>query len=361
MKAALPVAASTLPLTRGFLAWLQADPAWRKLPWGRRAHLHWQATLGSVNARLAQLNAGQGALPALTDPVLVLGPWRSGTTVMHELLAAASGLATPRTWQCMNATAFTTLSPQRLNRAVVARPMDGLAIGAQSPQEDEFALLSLGAASAYRGFFMPHRLAELAPTLSQSFWLKDTDWLPLWERFLRDVLRSTPGAHQPLLLKSPNHSFRLQAILRRFPQARGVWMLRDAATVFHSNLKMWRAMFARYGLSEPVPGGLESFIAQALQACADTLDDNAQSWRNGPWTLVPQARLRTDGAAVVHEVFERLRLPGPINEPALAAAIEAAASGREDSYTGSIVPAAQAAVRALDAAQARALEVQASD
>ena len=350
-----------LPLTRELLRWLQQDPAWTGLPWGTRAALQWQAALGSLNAGLAGMARPtpiDQRATALVDPVLVLGPWRSGTTVMHELLAAATGLATPRTWQCMNATAFTAMPPRRRNATAVARPMDGLAIHAQSPQEDEFALLTLGADSAYRGFLMPHRLAELAPTLSPAYWLAQPQWLAPWERFLTDVLRSTPQARQPLLLKSPNHSFRLAAILRRFPRTRGVWMLRDATAVYHSNLKMWRTMFARYGLTAPLPGALEDFIALALQSCADILAVQSQSWTQGGWALVQQSRLRNDAAAVVREVLARLELPSTVDEPALAAALAATALGREQRYDNAPLPAAaERAVRALDAAQSQALRL----
>ncbi len=258
----------------------------------------------------------------------------------------------------MNATAFTAMPPHRRGTATVARPMDGLAIGASSPQEDEFALLTLGADSAYRAFWMPHRIAELHASLEQDHWLVDGRWLELWEAFLGDVLRSTPGAQQPLLLKSPNHSFRLQAILRRYPDARVVWMLRDSAAVYHSNLKMWRAMFAQHGLTTPVPGALEDFIAHALHASAATLDAAFARLAPTRWALVPQARLRADAAAVVREVHARLALPMPLNEPALQAAIAATASGREESYGQPLPPSADAAVRALDAAQARALSAQ---
>ena len=349
----------TLSLTRGLLNWLAADPAWAALPMQRRAMLHWQATLGSINAGLARLNAPAAAqTPMLQAPLLVLGPWRSGTTVMHELLAAATGLATPLTWQCMNATTFTTLPERRRGQAVVTRPMDGLTVGAQSPQEDEFALLSLGVDSAYRAFWLPHRINELHATLEQAHWLDNEQWLPVWEQFLAGVLLSTPQAKQPMLLKSPNHSFRLRAILRRFPESAVVWMLRDGAAVVHSNLKMWHAMFLQSGLTAPQPGALEAFIAQALRACADVLDQTLPAMAPGRWVVVPQTRLRADAAAVVRDVHARLQLTGPLNETALHAAMARTAAGREEQYAGVLQPATQSAVRAFDSAQLRALNLQ---
>lgn len=350
---------ASLVLTRELLRWLSNDSAWATLPAGQRASLHWRAGLGSLNAKLARLNAAtQDESVAIAAPLLVLGPWRSGTTVMHELLAAATGLATPRTWQCMNATTFTTQRMPQRARAAIARPMDGLSIDAQSPQEDEFALLSLGADSAYRAFWMPHRIGELNPTLEQAHWLQDDRWLGLWEGFLAGVLRSTPQARQPLLLKSPNHSFRLQAILRRFPDAPVVWMLREGTAVAHSNLKMWRAMFAEHGLTPPRPGALEAFIAHALRACAATLDEARPASARGRFLVVQQAQLRQGGAAVVRAVHSRLRLPGRVDEAALQAALVSTAKGREEHYDADLPLELKTAAATLDAAQARALSEQ---
>jgi omega-hydroxy-beta-dihydromenaquinone-9 sulfotransferase len=350
------VGAGSLSLTRPLLQWLQADPAWSTLPLRQRAWLQWQARLGSLNVRLAADAAvTDAAAPSLQAPVLVLGPWRSGTTVMHELLAAATGLTTPRTWQCMNATTFTTLPLGQRAKASAARPMDGLAVDAQSPQEDEFALLTLGVESAYRAFWMPHRLDQLHHTLAAAHWLSDDTWLGPWERFLEGVLHSAPQPRQPLLLKSPNHSFRLAAIQRRWPGTRVVWMLRDGAGVAHSNLKMWRAMFGLHGLTPPVPGALEVFIAQALRACAQALDSATADTAAQTWTLVPQARLRNDAEALVREVHARLQLPDSLDAKALQAAIARMQPGRDDHYAGELSSPLESAARALDDAQQRAL------
>lgn len=147
----------------------------------------------------------------------------------------------------MNACAFQLGRPAP-NGAALARPMDGLEIRADSPQEDEFALLTLGVDSAYRAFWMPQPLGELMHTLDPAWWQANPQWLEPWEAFLRGVLRKTPDARQPLILKSPNHTYRLPAIARRFPRVHATWMARPAARVFFSNRKMWHMMFAMHGL-----------------------------------------------------------------------------------------------------------------
>jgi hypothetical protein len=93
----------------------------------------------------ARLQAGLPSPSSLSSPVLVTGLWRTGTTLLHEMLAAAGGFATPGTWQCLRPASFRLAKPGR--EMDVPRPIDGLRVSTNSPQEDEFALLLLGAPS----------------------------------------------------------------------------------------------------------------------------------------------------------------------------------------------------------------------
>lgn len=340
---------SELILTRPLLAWLRQGPRWADLGWTKRARMNWLARLGSVNAGLtAQLL--QDA-PPLRDPVFVLGPWRSGSTVMHELLVAASGLPTPQTWQCMNAPAF-LLGRAPQTAQAEARPMDGLPVSAQSPQEDEFGLLSLGSASLYRAFWQPERSAELMPLLRSAYWLQDCEWLPPWETFLQAVLQSQGRAGEALLLKSPNHSLRWAAMRQRFPAARAVWMLRDAEAVYRSNLKMWGQMAALHGLGAAPEDALNALIVAALHALAEAL---REAMRAATPHLVWQQQLRETPRETVSETCAALQLPCALDTPAFAAALQATAQGRSERYPEQdLGTAARDAIAALDAAQAEA-------
>jgi len=342
---------STSPLhgvDADLLAWLRTGAGWSSLGLGLRAQLRWRSAWATLNRRLSEARVADAA--PLAPPLFIVGPWRSGTTVMHELLTAATGWPTPLTWQCMNASAFQLL-PAPPQRAGVARPMDGLEISALSPQEDEFALLTLGVDSAYRGFLMPERLPELLHTLDPSYWdTHEAQWLPRFERFMAGVLASGGQAGRRLILKSPNHSFRLPALLRRFPQAQVVWMVRDAATVLHSNRKMWQAMFAEHRLTQSGAEGLDAFLGCALQSCADVLQHLRAELPAQRWIAVGQEALAADARATVAAVVDRLGLqPGP--RAALDAALARTRQGRIERYAQALPAPAAAGVAALDAAQ----------
>lgn len=195
-----------------------------------------------------------------SDPVLILGLWRSGTTFLHELLSLHSNLQTPKTWQCMNSSTFRLTGPPKSN-ITASRPMDAVKISNLSPQEDEFALLALGAPSLYRGFFDPRRLPELEQLLSCA--LKDEDdlaWTDKWNEFLGG-LAINDGR---LLLKSPNHSFRWPSLVKQLPNSQAIWITRDPELIWRSNLKMWRHMINKYALWPCPENVLESFLLKAL-------------------------------------------------------------------------------------------------
>lgn len=333
------------------LTWLKAGAGWPSLGLGTRAQLRWRSAWATLNRRLSEARVAEA--PPLAPPLFIVGPWRSGTTVMHELLTAATGWPTPLTWQCMNATAFQLL-PAPPARSGVARPMDGLEISALSPQEDEFALLTLGVDSAYRGFLSPERLPELLHTLDPRYWSDhEAEWLPRFERFMAGVLASSGQAGRRLILKSPNHSLRLPALLKRFPEAQVVWMVRDAATVFHSNRKMWQAMFAEHRLTPGAADGLDAFLGTALQGCAAVLQHLSAAVPPERWIAVEQTRLAEAPREVLADVMRRLGLEaGPT--AALDAALARTRQGRIERYEQPLPSVAAAGVTALDEAQVRA-------
>jgi hypothetical protein len=343
----------TLPTSMALYQWLSADLRWRGLPAGLRARHAWAAGWGSINHALSRALAGQEPAPALAEPWLIVGLWRSGSTVMHELLSAATGLASPTTWQCLHAATLRTSRPSAQGLAV-QRPMDGLPLSDASPQEDEFALLSMGVPSAYRGFLMPHRMSELRTMLDPDHWTDGANWLGKWEAFLGDVALSNTVAAQPLILKSPNHTFRLPAILTRFPSSKVVWMTRHPAQVYHSNLKMWRSMFELHGLTEPDDSGLDGFLAEALDRAATMLQWCCTHLDRSQFVVVDHHALQAAPEDTLRRLCDRLRPGQAMDEGRLQRAMQRLQGGRVDQYDAELPPHAQAAADALELSQRRA-------
>jgi hypothetical protein len=238
--------------------------------------------------------------------IFIQGFWRAGTTLFHELLAELPNCAAPRTWQCMDPSAMLTPAGRPSGADAIRRPMDRVIITADSPQEDEFALMAMGVPSVYSGFLDPRRLPELKRLLDPFFWMQaDPRWLSTLEAFLAWCREPT---RKFLIVKSPNHVFRSPALLTHFSRARFVWILRDPTEIWRSNLKMWRAMIGRYSLWSAQNGELEDFLEAALLAYSNLLEDAyvKGSFRNQP--AFSYEALVKDPATVLPAFMNRLGL-----------------------------------------------------
>ncbi|MFZ6864754.1 sulfotransferase family protein [Undibacterium sp. Ji67W] len=226
----------------------------------------WHAIWFEINCWLSKQTHRKEFSNSISSSIFICGLWRTGSTEVHRLLAQLPGVDTPRTWQCMAASTFSlTGSPKDI--VSLKRPMDSQLIDALSPQEDEFALLSFGVDSCYRGFFEPERLSELQYCLDPEFWLANNDWFETFEKFLFSVIRtkSTP------LVKSPNHSFRLKSIFKNAPDSKVVWLVRDPVDTYYSNKKMWLKMMETYSFGKVDSNVLDDFLISSFNEIANVL------------------------------------------------------------------------------------------
>jgi hypothetical protein len=271
--------------------WVGCDlPAWARLLARNRFAVHpSRLRVAAVVTAASVANTLLGAVQRLVHgprvartairhgPVFVLGHWRSGTTLLHELLAADPRHAAPTTYDCFAPhhhlltrswlpTLFRRLMPDR-------RPMDRMAAGWDRPQEDEFALALLGEPSPYDRAGFPNRPAAGAGAL-------DLGGLPAWavrrwertlDRFVRAI--AYRGRGRRVVLKSPPHTCRVPTLLRLFPDARFVHIVRDPYAVYPSALHLWRVMVGIHGLQRPDWAGLPEFVLATFETFHALLEE----------------------------------------------------------------------------------------
>ncbi len=180
-----------------------------------------------------------------SPPIFIIGHWRSGTTLLHELLVVDKRLSSPSTYQCFAPHHFLVsewffrkfgnwLLPDR-------RPMDNMAAGWDRPQEDEFALVNLGLPSPYRRI----AFCRLPPPDLDYFDTQSLpaeaigDWSAGLERFLRCVSYQT---ERPLVVKSPTHTGRIATLAAAFPGAKFIHITRDPRSLFPSTVRLWKSL-----------------------------------------------------------------------------------------------------------------------
>ncbi|PYV61951.1 MAG: hypothetical protein DMG95_10965 [Acidobacteria bacterium] len=239
-----------LNLTAG--SWRQLRRNW-KLP--ASPMLMWQTlvpgTMFSAMAGVQKTISREHLVKAnFRNAIVVLGYWRSGTTLLHELLCLDTRYTYPTTHACMNPHHFMMSEAAALARggASMHRPMDEMEVRSSSPQEDEFAFLSLGARSPYEALLMPSILPDaLKLTDPRDLSPKDEKrWRELFVNFLGGV--SARGMGRPMILKSPTHGARVSTLRELLPEARYILIARDPMTNFESVVRMWKKMFESYAI-----------------------------------------------------------------------------------------------------------------
>lgn len=178
-------------------------------------------------------------------PLFVLGHWRSGTTLLHELLVLDPRHAFPNTYQCFEPQHFLWTEwfvPLMTQWSLPdKRPMDDMPAGWARPQEDEFALVNLGQPSPYLAWAFPNHgpvgddYLDLQ-TLSES---QREQWKQTWHRFIQKLALKNTGR---IVLKSPTHTARVKTILEVFPDAKFVHIVRDPLALFPSTVRLWRSL-----------------------------------------------------------------------------------------------------------------------
>lgn len=191
----------------------------------------------------------------IAPPLFVLGHWRTGTTLLHELLIQDPAHASPTTLHCFIPNHF-LISESFFKKYLwfliaEKRPMDNMALGWDMPQEDEFALALLGEPSPYTDIAFPNRMPIDPGSLDLSG-LNPRQlrrWKRTFLRFLQAVQLRFTGRR--LVLKSPPHTARIRVLLELFPDAQFVHIRRDPYELFASTNNLWLSLARKHGLQTP--------------------------------------------------------------------------------------------------------------
>jgi hypothetical protein len=204
-------------------------------------HLGTRWDIGRLLGNLLRMRAEEGRAPEILDeqierPIFITGLPRSGTTFLHQLMAADLANQVPRVWQLIHP--YPTAGSSDRRRQRVARqlrmfrflsPQFGKMhpIGAESPQE---------CSEITAHIFSSPRFDTTYCVPSYRRWLdanRQLDAFRFHKRFLQH-LQYSAGSSGPWVLKCPDHIFALSDIQAVYPDARFVFVHRDPVQVIVS-------------------------------------------------------------------------------------------------------------------------------
>jgi hypothetical protein len=247
-------------------------------------------------------------------PLFILGHWRSGTTLLHYLLSKDDRqFAFANTYQVVNP--YTFLCTEEVNSRRFARlvpktrPMDNMALGFGTPQEDEFAPLLQTFLSLYLGITFPRHEDRYSRYLS--FQGATPDEVQQWqEALLWFCKKLTYKYGRSLLLKSPPHTARIRLIRELFPDARFVHIHRDPYRVFQSQRHFFDTAIWHTYLQRPQVERIDQGILRRYNDLYDAFFADQAAIPPGNFHEVRFDDLERDPVGQIEQLYGALQLPG---------------------------------------------------
>ncbi len=247
------------------------------------------------------------------DPIFIIGHWRTGTTLLHELLALDGRHRCPTTFECFSPGNF--LISEALLKTWSSfilphrRPPDNMPMGWDRPQEDEFALCNLGVPSPYWSLAFPNQppqardyfeLERLSPAERRR-----------WQQALRTFLqRLTWRRRGRLVLKSPPHTCRLPTLRAMFPDARFIHVVRNPYAVFPSTMRLWQSLYVLNSYQQPTCAGLEERVLATFSRMHQRLQATRGLIAPRRFCEVRYEDLMRQPLCAMRAIYEQLELGG---------------------------------------------------
>lgn len=264
------------------------------------------------DSRYEKLLAGK---PLEHDPVFILGHWRSGTTFVHNVFSCDKHFAYNTTYQ----TVFPHLMMfgQPFFKKTMSwlmpdkRPTDNMELAVDLPQEEEFALSNMMPYTYYNFWFLPKYMNEYCDRFLTFEKITDEElkvFEQIFNKLIRICLWNTGGTQ--FLSKNPPHTGRVRELVKMFPNAKFIYLMRNPYTVFESTRSFFTNTIQPLMLEDISNEELESNILSVYTKLYHRYEADKH--------LIPEKNLieikfedfEADASDITRHIYEYLDLPG---------------------------------------------------
>lgn len=248
--------------------------------------------------------------PITEPPIFIVGHWRTGTTLLHELLVADERHTGPTGYECLVPHHFLLtewLAPVAEFLVSNHRAMDNMDLTLHHPQEDEFVLCMLGQPSPYLTIAFPNRPEQFLEYLDLE--QVTSRELEAWKRTLFRFVQQVYYRHRKrVVLKNPPHSFRIKVLLDLFPQAKFIHIVRDPFVVYPSTLHLRKSLYSKHGLQRPTFAGLDEQVLSTYTDLYRKLEEGRKLVDPSSFYELRYEDLIADPEGQLRQLYEHLEL-----------------------------------------------------
>lgn len=284
--------------------------------WSRLALLPGMAVYNSVMSFIENVRFGKKLRETeiTQPPIFVLGHWRSGSTLLHNLITSDPQFSYVNLYQAMFP--CHCLTTEWLGSKIASpllpktRPMDNMGIRFDLPQEDEFALCVM---TGYSPYLLP--IFQHSPRKIDRFFDVEKGLNPQELKEWKDALtllmkKVTLKTGKPVVLKSPSHTFRTKLLLEMFPNAKFVYIYRNPYAVLKSSIHFRKTIFEENALGRSQTEDMSEEVLQTYEDCFRTYERDRHLVPQGNLHEVCFESLEADPLGEMSKMYETLGLKG---------------------------------------------------
>ena len=253
--------------------------------------------------------------PLMHDPVFILGHWRSGTTFVHNVLACDKHFGYCTTYQ----TVFPHLMMwgQPFFKKTMSwlmpdhRPTDNMELAVDLPQEEEFALSNMTSCNYYNFWFFPQHMQEYADKYLLMDDISDDElreFEQVFTKMIKIALWNTGGTQ--FLSKNPPHTGRVRELVKMFPNAKFIYLMRNPYTVFESTRSFYGNTIKPLQLQAISDEELERNIISVYAKLYHKYEADKKHIPAGNLIEVKFEDFEADAMGMTEKIYRSLNLPG---------------------------------------------------
>lgn len=246
-------------------------------------------------------------------PIFVLGFWRSGTTLLHNLITSDPQFTFANYYQCLCPQHFLLteklVTPWTGRFLPETRPMDNVQVKWDMPQEDEVGLCAMTLASYYLQIIF-HNQREKYDRFLDMADCTDAE-RNAWKAALDYLIRKLTLKHRKqVVLKTPSHTYKIPHLLDLYPNAKFIHIYRNPYAVFKSAVHLRGTMYEENGMCRPDFGDLDEVVLQLYERGFQIYERDKKLIPAGHLVDVRYEDFEQDPLAHLERIYQELGLGG---------------------------------------------------